>query len=155
MVALRVLACVFAMLATADLLVGCGEPDRIVLGSAMPRPYRIGTPTLVSELATDLGAGNPTLTADLLEIFFTRGDPDDPANSRVWSATRPSRAAAFEAPRMITEIIADGDETSSAISSDGLTLWFGSDRADGVGELRHLGVHAAQPIGDCGRRLRT
>src|SRR6476661_1028060 len=105
------------MLATADLLVGCGEPDRIILGGAMPRPYRFGAPTLVAELASDVGAGNPTLTADLLDIFFTRSDPDDSGSNRVWSATRESRAAAFGTPRMITEIIADGDEASSAISS--------------------------------------
>src|SRR5262249_22203708 len=43
-------------------------------------------------------------------------------------------AEPFSAPQMITEIVADGDETSPAISSDGLTLWFGSTRSGGLGE---------------------
>ncbi len=127
--------CAFPLLAAAGVLVGCGAPDRIVLGRATPRPYHFGTPTLVAEIASDLGAGNPTLTADLREIYFTRGDPDDPANSRVWSATRDSAAAAFGTPRIITEIVAEGDDQSSAISADGLMLWFGSDRTGGAGEL--------------------
>jgi hypothetical protein len=101
-----------------------------VLGDKAPRPYRFETPQVVSELTSIFRTDNPTLTADLLEIYFTserNGDGD------VWFARRGSLFVSFNAPTPIAELNTAVFETSSAISADGLTLWFGSDRPGGVG----------------------
>ena len=87
----------------------------------------------VTELASTSRTNNPTLTSDLLEIFFT--SDRDSGNGDVWSASRARAGAPFDAPAPVAEVNTTLFETSSAISGDGLTLWFGSDRAGGVGGL--------------------
>ena len=74
---------------------------------------------------------NPTLTADLLEIYFT-SDRSRPGRRLV----RPPRRAPsqpFGRAEPIDVLNTSTFETSAAISADGLTLWFGSDRPGGVG----------------------
>ncbi len=94
-------------------------------------PYHFDTPVLVAELASPSRTDNPTLTGDLLEIYFTTDRVS--GNGDVWFATRATATAPFGTPAPVTAVNGDSFETSSAISTDGLTLWFGSDRAGGVG----------------------
>ncbi len=108
---------------------GCGKT--LPLGSSSPIPYHFGTPVMVSELAAPSRTDNPTLTADLLEIYFTTDRVS--GNGDVWYATRASPSDAFGAPAPVAAVNGSSFETSSAISADGLTLWFGSDRGGGVG----------------------
>jgi hypothetical protein len=102
------------------------------LGDNPPRAYHFETPRIVPELAffplsrTD----NPTLTADLLEIYFTS---DRAGQGDVWFARRAAVGQPFGAPEAIGVLNTSTFETSSAISADGLTLWYGSDRPGGVG----------------------
>src|SRR5262245_45306460 len=104
----------------------------LALGDGMPRPYHFEAPVLVTELRSDLArTDNPTLTADLLEIFFTSDRVS--GNGDVWHASRSDRTHPFVSPAAVTEVNTSTFETSSAISADGLTLWFGSDRPGGVG----------------------
>jgi len=119
-------ACLLPALACA-----CSGGKLVVLGSASPIPYHFDPPVLVAELASPSRTDNPTLTGDLLEIYFTtdRGS----GNGDVWLATRASPDQPFGAAVALTAVNGDSFETSSAISSDGLTLWFGSDRAGGAG----------------------
>ena len=112
------------------LLAGCDGPT-VVLGDSSPRPYHFATPVLVTELASPARTDNPTLTADLREIFFTTDR--DSGNGDVWVATRASPSAPFGAAEPVGAVNTDAFETSAAISGDGLTLWFGSDRAGGAG----------------------
>jgi hypothetical protein len=86
---------------------------------------------MVAELASPSRTDNPTLTGDLLEIYFTTDRVS--GNGDVWFATRPTATAPFGAPAPVTVVNGSSFETSSAISTDGLTLWFGSDRPGGVG----------------------
>jgi WD40 repeat protein len=102
----------------------------LALGAGAPRPYHFEAPQLVPELATDVRSDNPTLTADLLEIYFTS---ERAGNGDVWFARRADTRQPFGAPVPINEVNTPLFETSSAISADGLTLWYGSDRAGGVG----------------------
>ena len=97
----------------------------------MPQPYHFDTPVIVAELASPSRTDNPTLTGDLLEIYFTTDRVS--GNGDVWFATRPTATAPFGPPAPVTVVNGDSFETSSAISGDGLTLWFGSDRVGGVG----------------------
>jgi WD40-like Beta Propeller Repeat len=106
----------------------------INLGQSGPAPYHFGAPVLVEELAGTGHRDNPTLTADLLEIYFTTNE-DPQSNGDVWSAQRTSASAAFGTAAPVIEINSTDRETSSAISADGLTLWFGSDRPGGSGGL--------------------
>ncbi len=104
----------------------------LILGDSQPRPYHFEVPQIVAELrADDVRTDNPTLTADLLEIYFTSDRVS--GNGDVWSARRSTRSQQFVSPAPVTEVNTDGFETSAAISADGLTLWFGSDRPGAVG----------------------
>ncbi|MGC4094816.1 MAG: hypothetical protein QM756_44240 [Polyangiaceae bacterium] len=103
----------------------CGG-ETVVLGQAEPTPARFGPATVVAELF-EVDSGNPTLTDDQLEIYFS--SKRTPPNSDVWCATRSSPTARFNAPVPVTAVNSDMYfETSPAISPDGLTLWFGSNR---------------------------
>src|SRR5579871_3767033 len=115
--------------ALAPCAAGCGKT--LALGSSSPIPYAFDTPVMVAELASPSRTDNPTLTADLLEIYFTTDRVS--GNGDVWFATRPTATVPFGTPAPVTAVNTDSFETSSAISTDGLTLWFGSDRAGGVG----------------------
>jgi WD40-like Beta Propeller Repeat len=109
----------------------CSGGKVVALGSSSPIPYHFDAPVLVPELASPSRTDNPTLTGDLLEIYFTTDRVS--GNGDVWFATRVSPDAPFGAPAAVTVVNGVSFETSSAISTDGLTLWFGSDRAGGAG----------------------
>ena len=114
-------------------LAGCSSNGRVVLGNQSPPTFVFGAPVVVAELVSTAGSSNPTLTADMLEIFFSRNDG---ADTRIWFATRPSRAMPFGVPAVVAELtLPSADDMSPAISADGLTLWFGSNRPGGIGDL--------------------
>ena len=103
----------------------------VVLGEMDPPPYHFDVPRPVVELMADTKSDNPTLTADLLEIVFTTDRVS--GNTDIWTARRSSPSLSFDPPTPIAELNQDSFETSAAISADGLTLWFGSDRPGSVG----------------------
>lgn len=84
----------------------------------------------IAELSSDDEDDNPTLTADLLHIFFlsTRGDSAD-----VWTASRSSPTDVFGPAEVVDAINTEKAEASPAISLDGLTLWVGQERDAGLG----------------------
>jgi hypothetical protein len=77
----------------------------------------------VSELVTEFNEENPTLTENLLEIYFSSDDPAGLGSSDVWHASRASISDPFGPPEMVRGISSSDAETSPAISRDGLTLW--------------------------------
>ena len=109
---------------------GCSG-QTIVLGDSSPKPVHFDAPHLVAELAAPFHTDNPTLTADLREIFFTTDRVS--GNGDIWFATRVAASDPFGAPQPVAALNTSGFETSAAIAGDGLTLWFGSDRAGGAG----------------------
>lgn len=112
-----------------------GACGKTVLEVGVPQStrYQFGTPRLLTELDTSYANQNPTLTADLLELFFTSGRGSDSAD--VWTARRTSTQDPFAAPALVSEISTSSFETSPAVSLDGLTLYYGSDRSGGLGEV--------------------
>ena len=120
-----------ALVAQAVCTLACTGGKVVRLGDNLPPPYLFDAPVLVAELASSSRTDNPTLTGDLLEIYFTTDRVS--GNGDVWFATRAISTAPFGAPAPVTAVNGDSFETSSAISTDGLTLWFGSDRPGGVG----------------------
>jgi hypothetical protein len=119
-------------LAALSLAAGCAGRT-LTLGEVSPSPYHFQAPAPVVELEAPARTDNPTLTADLLEIYFTSDRAS--GNGDVWFASRPGASAPFGAPQPVDAVNTSGFETSAAISADGLTLWFGSDRPGGAGAI--------------------
>ena len=111
-------------------IASCGGRT-LSLGDKNPRRYHFDPPQIVAELASNARTDNPTLTADLLEIYFTTDRVS--GNGDVWVARRNNPELPFDPPTAVTEVNSAAFETSAAISADGLTLWFGSDRVGSVG----------------------
>lgn len=71
---------------------------------------------------------DPTLTPDLLEMYFTR-------NNRIYFMTRPSVVEPWSAPQPASFAAPGGGDVdaSAEISADGLAIVFGSTRGNGSG----------------------
>lgn len=110
------------------LQLACGGDAIITLGQGDPRPRFFDQGRAIAILNSPDDDENPTLTEDMLEIYFTSDRDGGPGESDVWFATRESRAEPFREPEPLIEASSEEDETSSAISADGLTLWVGSKR---------------------------
>jgi hypothetical protein len=107
---------------------------RITVDAGAAAPPRFSPPALVAALSDpDAIDEDPTLTGDLLEVFFmsTRaGDRD------VWTARRDSADATWGAPTRVAELDSPASDWAPAVSLDGLRIWFASDRDDvGRGQL--------------------
>jgi hypothetical protein len=113
--------------------VACNGGAVVSLGDAQPPLYHFGAPRELAELGPTFENENPTLTGDLLELYFTssRGT----TSGDVWSARRASRQVVFDSPTREDVVSTPLFETSAAISVDGLSLYVGSDRAGGLGDL--------------------
>ncbi|HEU0035861.1 MAG TPA: hypothetical protein VFQ53_34850 [Kofleriaceae bacterium] len=103
---------------------GDGSPDAPPLG-----PFTSITlvPGINDPAAQD---DDPSLTADMLEIYF---DSERAAagggNGDIWFASRTTITEPFSAPVLVSELTSPGDDTTPDVSPDGLTIYFGSDRA--------------------------
>jgi hypothetical protein len=113
---------------------GCGAGSLVTLGEAAPVAPRFDPPHIVPGIEFAGRNDNPTLTGDLMEIYFTSARDDD--NGDVWTAQRASASAPFDPPQRVAGV---NDpltfESSSAVALDGLTLWFGSNRGNVEGDL--------------------
>jgi hypothetical protein len=115
----------------------CGG-EVLTLGQGIPEPAFGDEGRRVRNINTPDGdEDSPTLTDDLLEIYFTSNRSDGGAAGLrdVWYATRQNRTEAFAAPLPLAAANSASDEVSPAISGDGLTLWLASDREGGLGKL--------------------
>jgi len=98
-----------------------------------------GTPTIITELNSTSAADtedDPTMTADGLEIFFT-SDRSGGQAAAIWTSTRKDFNSPWSAPTLVAEIDTSSYEHSAAISGDGLTLIFSSNRPGGTGSSDH------------------
>jgi hypothetical protein len=115
-------------------VLGCGDDRLITLGSTEPDPIFNDAGRSVGVINGETDDDQPSLTEDLLEIYFSSHRPGL-GGGDVWFATRSTRADRFAAPRPVLAASSIKTETSPAISRDGLTLWVGSDRDGGLGAL--------------------
>ena len=78
-----------------------------------------GTPALSFAALTD---DDPTATADVLELYFNRaGD--------IYKTTRTAVNSGWAGPTLVTELSTGAIETTPEITSDGLVMYFSSNRA--------------------------
>ncbi|MCK4785097.1 MAG: PD40 domain-containing protein, partial [Desulfobacteraceae bacterium] len=96
-------------------------------------PWQHGTN--ISELNALGNIANESLTANELTIVFT-GDnlPGGQGGLDLWMATRPDRNSPFRNVTNLTAINSSAQDLQTAISSDGLVLYFSSNR-NGIGQL--------------------
>lgn len=94
------------------------------------RAPRVIAPRVVPVIGSDDKDDNPTLTSDLLEIYFTSTRS---GNSDVWFARRDSVDVDFDPPEPLTVVNTSEFESSPAVDGDGLTLWIARRTDEGMG----------------------
>jgi hypothetical protein len=95
--------------------------------------FRAPTPLL--ELNSASGEFLPRLSADELSIVFISQRPEGRGATDIWQARRSSASAPFGAPTNLAELNTNVEETGAWLSSDGLTIYFSSNRPGGTGRL--------------------
>ncbi len=84
-------------------------------------------PRLVAVINSDFKDDNPTLTGDMLEIYFSSRREDD---ADVWFASRSSVTDEFSEPQRVDVVSTEQFDSSPAVESGGLVLWVGSRRSE-------------------------
>lgn len=87
------------------------------------------TPTKLDELATAMGNDDPSLTDDLLEIYFGSPRAGGMGMEDIWFATRNSIAEPFGTPQPATDLNSTASETTMKITGNGKAIYFASNRA--------------------------
>ena len=91
-----------------------------------------GTATLVPVISTgSTWDEDPTLTADQLEMYFESSR--SAGNQDIWVSRRASVTAPWDAPQRVAELSTAAAEQGPAVSLDGLTIWFGTNRGSTTG----------------------
>ena len=101
----------------ATVLVDAGADANVPLGA-------FSTPMAITSIPA--GSDDPSLTGDLLELYFNR-------SSDIWLSSRASVLDTWGAPAPVAELNSGAAETTPEVSFDGLTVWIGSTRAGGTG----------------------
>lgn len=93
-----------------------------------------GAPVLVPAINSASNDLQPSITHNALEIFFNSNRPGGMGGNDLWSASRTKARDGWSAPYNLgANVNSAGAENRPAISWDGATLYFGSDRAGGEG----------------------
>ena len=101
-----------------------GNGDAIATGPFSP-------PILVTELSGPGHDDDPTLTADLLEIYF---NSDRTGDDDIYVSRRNTPTDSWAVPTPVTELNSATPESTPEVAPDGLTMWFASQRAGGAGD---------------------
>lgn len=119
---------------TTGSLPGDGPADAAPPADATPLgPF--GEPSLIGELAF-LNAVNddPTLTADLREIYFNSNRPGGIGGDDIWRAERDDAESQWSAPEVVAELSSIARDTDPEVSPDGLVMLLSSTRFGTLGE---------------------
>lgn len=114
-------------------LLSC-EGEDLRLGGAPPISLSFASVERLT-LRSDADDDNPTLTGDELYLCFTSAREGGMGSRDIWCASRLDRQEEFLEATPVEELNTEEFESSSALSLDGLSLWFGSDREGGQGGL--------------------
>jgi Tol biopolymer transport system component len=95
-----------------------------------------GPATLVAELSSTSVDRTVTIRRDGLEIFFASDRPGGSGNLDLWTSTRASTSDPWSLPTNLGPTVnSSAREGGPALSFDGTTLYFQSDRPGGLGLL--------------------
>jgi hypothetical protein len=110
--------------------IGCMKADRVVAVQPDGLAWRpFSAPTVVAGLVGDTTDVHGTsLTGDETEIYLACALLGE-ASFHIWKSTRPTKDASWNLAAMVSEITGSGDDVDPDISSDGLTLYFASNRS--------------------------
>jgi hypothetical protein len=90
-----------------------------------------GPAMLIAELSDPLASDDdPTLTADLLEIYF---DSNRAGSGDIWMSKRPTVSDPWAAPSLVVELSTADSETTPTLAPNGLTIYIASQRPSGLG----------------------
>jgi Tol biopolymer transport system component len=90
-------------------------------------------PQMLAAVNSTSSDSSPTLSADGLELYFASSRMGGLGGSDLWRSTRASPAGDFGAPTTLSAVNSVDDDWDPALSFDGLTLYFTSNRAGGLG----------------------
>jgi len=113
---------------TASSSESTGDPPPVELG-----PFAEATPIHV--LNSDAFDDDPTLRADLREIYFASTRPEGQGSEEIWRSERASTDDDWDPPTLMTAFNSADQDGWPELSRDGLALTFGSNRAGGAGEF--------------------
>jgi hypothetical protein len=115
--------------ASADANDDAGEPD--------PAVPSFSEPTLIVGLAggEEDGDDDPSLNEALTWLFFNSTRDGGSGDEDIWFSRRASPSEPWAAPKPATTLNTDARETGLALSEDGLTIYWSSDRDGGAGGL--------------------
>ena len=102
------------------------SPDAEVVATGAFSP-----PRLIAELSDpQANDDDPTLTADMLELYFesNRFDAGD-----IFVSRRASIVAPWSAPTLVAELSSTSDDETPEVAADGLTIFLASNRPGGAG----------------------
>jgi hypothetical protein len=87
-----------------------------------------GEPTQLTPLSSAGDDLNPSLTSDLLELYFTRG-------LDVYVSIRAIASDTWGPPSRVAELSTSDADTDPEVAADGLTIYFSSNRPGGMGSM--------------------
>lgn len=116
-------------------LAACGRAEFDKLSDAADAfptgPF--SAPRRILELADPADDDDPTLTDDMLEIYFASTRVSGAAgNADIWRSTRAKVTDPWSAPVLVSELNTTKNDENPGVSGDGLTMWFSSNRDGGV-----------------------
>jgi hypothetical protein len=139
--ALALLCASLAACAGDDLILGDGRAADSgsvdLVDSALPPPISdLEPPRVIAELESDdVSDDDPSLTADLLLLCFNSKRDAGMGEEDIWCSRRGRSDEAWGAPEPQAALNTEHRETGIALSLDGLSLWFSSDRDGDAGGL--------------------
>jgi len=123
-----------ALFFDSDRPVGSGERDLYVTTRATKdddwdRPVNLG-----QSVNTSFYDGQPGISADGRSLYFSSDRPGGFDNQDLWVTTRPTTNDEWDTPvNLGATVNSSAHDTEPSISTDGLTLFFDSDRPGGYG----------------------
>jgi Tol biopolymer transport system component len=134
--------------APAPLDASDGGLDALPDASACNTNAPFGNPTPIPGADLNAGAdqGTPRLSPDEETLYFwsDRGsDGGATSDSHLYSATRASKAAAFDPSTLLSALSSAHTDASPTVSADGLTMLFESDRLGGGNAQLFIATRAA------------
>lgn len=94
-----------------------------------------GAPSPIAEIsAPSIDDDDPSLTGDLLELYFNSDRAGGVGDVDIWRSTRASSSDPWRTPAVVGELSTEYQDSTPEVAADGLTIWFASNRPGGKGK---------------------